>query len=246
MTTPSRDIGDVNPSRNSVWEMFDRVAHRYDLLNHLLSFGQDILWRSKLSNLAAAHSGSRVVDVATGTADQLISMVRRSGPLPAAIGIDMSGKMLDVARHKLSRKRLTDCVTIIQANALNLPLRTDSTDTVTISFGIRNVVDISAALREMKRILRAGGKLLILEFSTPRNPILSRLYLLYLRYLLPQFGSWISGDSYAYHYLNKTIESFPSGDAFSALLQQAGFSAVSATRLTGGVVTIYQGTKLPH
>lgn len=243
MTSCCADRSDANPSRDGVYAMFDRVAPRYDLLNHLLSFGQDIRWRSTLSDMVAAHSGTRIVDVATGTADQLLSIAKRVPRLTAIIGIDRSPRMLDIAHGKLRRRHGTIPVVAVCADALKLPVRTNSTDVATISFGIRNVVDVAGGLREMKRILSPGGRVLILEFSTPRTPILSRVYRLYLRHFLPRIGGWISGDLRAYRYLNRTIESFPSGEAFCDLLRQAGFASVSATPLTFGIVSIYQGTK---
>jgi demethylmenaquinone methyltransferase / 2-methoxy-6-polyprenyl-1,4-benzoquinol methylase len=218
--------------------MFDRIAHRYDLLNHLLSFGHDFIWRSAVVRYVPENSDCKLLDIATGTADQVISICKRC-EIKSAIGLDMSQKMLSIGREKLSQVRLNHQITLVRGDALKIPLKSGSVDVVTITFGIRNVVNVQRALSEMLRMLRPGGRVIILEFSIPPNFLFRRLYLLYFRNILPVVGSLISGDRYAYNYLNQTVETFPYGDEFLRLLIDAGFKETNAEQLTCGIATIY-------
>ena len=231
------------PSRQNVWQMFDRIAHRYDLLNHLLSFGQDIIWRKKMRRFLPSRYPLDILDMATGTGDQLIALAGENGLVRKGTGMDLAEKMLQVGREKIKQLGLDDRLSLQQGDATEIPAEDHSYDVLTISFGIRNVLDVQRSLRDMYRVLRPGGRVLILEFSLPRNKIIRMLYLLYFRYVLPVLGGMISGDSYAYNYLNKTVETFPYGDAFVSLLRQSGFTNVKANPLTFGVATIYQGDK---
>ena len=221
--------------------MFDRIAHRYDLVNHLLSFGQDILWRRNVARRLCRANKNSILDVATGTADQLIAFCRRHDSVHTAIGIDMSALMLQHGRQKVKRCGQHQRILLIHGDALAIPLQDRSVDATTIVFGIRNVMDVPHALEEMHRVLKQGGHAIILEFSLPENRFLRSLYLFYFRNILPRVGGLISGDSYAYQYLNQTVETFPYGDNFITLMTAAGFARVTATPLTFGVATIYQG-----
>ena len=231
------------PERRDVWKMFDRVAHRYDLLNRTLSFGQDVRWRRKLSRLLPDRTDLAVLDLATGTGDLLISLYNESGRVASGVGLDMAGKMLQIAQTKLVERMIDDRLALIRADACRIPLREASFDAVTIAFGIRNVVDVPLALKEMYRILNPGGRCLILEFSLPTNSFIRWSYLLYFRHILPRIGSIISGDNYAYRYLNETAETFPYGREFCRLMEEAGFENIREHRLTFGVATIYEGNK---
>ncbi len=230
------------PSRREVWRMFDRIAHRYDLLNHLLSLNRDKAWRKRLVNSLPHRSGLRVLDLATGTADQLLALYD-SGKVVDGIGVDPSEKMLEVGRAKIARRNLTDCLALKRGNGEEIPSDDDQYDAVTISFGIRNVTDVPHTLAEMHRILKPGGRALILEFSLPANSLMRWCYLVYFRRVLPFVGGLISGDSYAYRYLNQTVETFPHGEEFCDLLRGAGFEKVYATPLTFGIASIYSGEK---
>lgn len=231
------------PSRGQVWRMFDRIAPRYDLLNRLLSFGRDRAWRRALTKCLPEGKNLFALDLATGTGDVLIALHRDSDRLRGGIGADMSGGMLSQGRVKLQRLGLWDRYPLARCDATQLALREGVFDVVTIAFGIRNVVAVEAALEEMRRVLRPGGRLLILEFSLPENRLFRRFYLAYFRHVLPRVGGWISGDASAYRYLNETVETFPYGAAFSAMMTAAGFEKVQYRPMTLGIATIYQGDK---
>ncbi|MGH1363986.1 MAG: bifunctional demethylmenaquinone methyltransferase/2-methoxy-6-polyprenyl-1,4-benzoquinol methylase UbiE [Calditrichia bacterium] len=231
------------PSRREVWKMFDRIAGRYDLLNRLLSFGQDVVWRKRVSRHLSSRSDQRVLDLATGTGDLLISIFKHSKNVKSGVGIDMAEKMLEVGREKLTKRNLNDRLTLQTGNAVKIPFSDKSFDAVTISFGIRNVSNVSTSLEEMHRVLRQDGRAIILEFSLPGNAIVRHGYLFYFRHILPRLGSLISGDGYAYRYLNQTVETFPYGREFCKLMTDAGFDNVVATPLTFGIATIYQGDR---
>ena len=230
-------------SRKKVWHMFDRIATRYDLLNRLLSFGQDIRWRNKLARMLPDRERLKVLDVATGTGDVILSLFEKNRNVFQAVGVDMSEKMLEIGRRKMRENHLDNVVELQLGDAAQLPFEDAQFDAVTIAFGIRNVYDVDKALQEMHRVLKPGGRALILEFSLPTQSMVRSAYLLYFRHVLPKIGGIISGDPYAYQYLNKTVESFPYGEAFCAIMEANGFNNVKAKPLTLGVATIYQGDK---
>lgn len=231
------------PSRMQAFKMFDRIAHRYDLLNRLLSMGTDVRWRRKMNRRIPEGAGLQVLDLATGTADVLIAMDRACPQVTSGVGLDMSGGMLKYGQEKLVRLGLDGKFQLVRGDATCLGLESASFDAVTISFGIRNVLDVSQGLAEMRRILKPGGRALILEFSLPANRLFRALYLFYFRNVLPRIGALISGDSYAYRYLNETVETFPYGEDFCQLMRAAGFEQVTATPLTFGIASLYQGER---
>ncbi len=223
--------------------MFDRIAPRYDLLNRLLSFGTDVRWRKKIARLLPSQSPLTLLDLATGTADQAIALVESDARIMRATGLDMSEQMLAIGREKISRRGLAGKLQLRTGDAGAIPEPDRAFDVVTISFGIRNVLDVPASLRDMLRVLKPGGRALILEFSLPPNRAFRPFYLFYLRHILPRLGALISGDGSAYRYLNQTIETFPCGDGFCSLMRAAGFAAVRHHPLSLGIATIYQGDK---
>jgi demethylmenaquinone methyltransferase/2-methoxy-6-polyprenyl-1,4-benzoquinol methylase len=223
--------------------MFDRIAPRYDLLNRLLSAGRDVAWRKRVTTLLPRRKNMAVLDLATGTADLLMALYDHGRNVTFGVGMDMAGKMLRIARRKIDARNLNGKLSVVQGDATSLPFPNSSFDAVTIAFGIRNLVDVNRGLREMNRILNVGGKAMILEFSLPKNRFRRRGDLLYFRYILPVVGGIISGDSYAYRYLNRTVETFPYGDEFCRMMQEAGFEDVSAHSLTFGIATIYEGSR---
>ena len=231
------------PSRDGVWAMFDRIAPRYDFLNRLLTLGLDVAWRKHMADFLPAGDTVELLDIATGTGDQIFYIMGRDRRVTRAVGVDLAEKMLEIGREKIKQRGLEQSITLQTADALKLPFTDRSFDAVTISFGIRNVVDVPAALREMHRILRPGGRALILECSKPASPILRAGYTFYMRYIMPTIGTIISGDGKAYRYLNKTVETFPYGEAFCALMRDAGFSNVKPNPQTLSVATIYQGDR---
>jgi demethylmenaquinone methyltransferase/2-methoxy-6-polyprenyl-1,4-benzoquinol methylase len=223
--------------------MFDRIAPRYDLLNHLLSFGQDILWRRKLARSANLSETTEVLDLATGTGDLLIALLKTHRPLKRAVGLDFSENMLAICRQKLAKRGLDGDVELLTADACNTGLPDGSFDLVTMAFGIRNTADIPATLREIHRILKTGGKTIILEFSMPASRSIRRLYKFYLRRAVPLIGGLISGDRQAYAYLDSSIESFHEPEQFCHILEDAAFSTIDAKPLTFGVAHIYTAAK---
>ncbi|MFT4974121.1 MAG: demethylmenaquinone methyltransferase/2-methoxy-6-polyprenyl-1,4-benzoquinol methylase [Myxococcota bacterium] len=227
--------------RVQVWQMFDRIAPTYDLVNRLLSFNLDVRWRREVHGHLPPGDALRLLDLATGTGDQVIAMTR-AGRITDAVGMDMSAGMLEVGRQKVAAAGLSDVIAMEEGDATALPYEDASFDAITISFGIRNVVHVDRALSEMRRILRPGGRAVILEFSLPKNPIVRAGHLFYLRYILPLVGGLVSGDRSAYRYLNTTIEAFPYGDAFTAKMRAAGFEQADAHPVTFGIATIYVGT----
>jgi len=231
------------PSRTDVWQMFDRMAPQYDLINHLISFGRDRSWRRKAASLVPPRRNQRVLDLATGTADQLLFLLKQGGRVQSVIGMDMAERMLDIGRRKIERQGLSAVAALTVGSAIAIPAADKQFDVVTISFGIRNVTDVSEALKEMYRVLRPGGRLLVLDFSLPDYRLIQGLYLFYLRYVLPRVAVLLRGDLSAYRYLNETIEAFPCGEAFCDMLRTAGFTAIAVHPMTFGVVTVYQGDR---
>jgi demethylmenaquinone methyltransferase/2-methoxy-6-polyprenyl-1,4-benzoquinol methylase len=231
------------PSRDKVWLMFDRIAGKYDLLNHLLSFGFDLHWRKKMAGFLPAGNGLSFLDLATGTGDQLISIMNKTDRIFQAVGVDMATQMLEVAKKKIKKYKWCSKVQLKSGEGSKIDFPENTFDVVTISFGIRNFSELQRSLSEIRRVLKPAGRLLILEFSLPQNSVMRRLHLFYLRWVLPFIGRTISGDDYAYRYLNETIETFPYGASFCSLLSKSGFTQVEARALTGGIVTIYQGEK---
>jgi len=242
-SAPERSAPESSPSRVQSWAMFDRIAQRYDLLNHLLSGGIDVLWRQRVAEAVMAAQPARVLDVATGTADQLVTLYHMAGgSLKFGLGVDMAAEMLELGQRKLPPDRDIR-FRLARGDALALPVADGTMDAVTICFGIRNVVDAERGLAEMARVLRPGGTCVVLEFSLPANAQLRQGYLLYFRHVLPRIGGLVSGDDQAYRYLNETVESFPYGEDFCALMRAAGFAEVSVTPLTFGIASIYRGRK---
>lgn len=234
----------MEPSRAHVKEMFDTISPTYDRLNRILSGGLDSRWRKRLCPFIPQGDDLTLLDIATGTGDQLISLFENLSHIKQAYGLDVSDGMLEIGRKKLSRKSYADKITFIEGSALALPFDDHSLDAATISFGIRNLPDCDQGLLEMYRVLKKEGRLLILEFSLPANPLVKSAYLFYLRKILPHIGGIVSKHKEAYTYLNQTIETFPYGKEFCRKIEKAGFSHVKAIPMTFGSVTIYVGDKL--
>jgi demethylmenaquinone methyltransferase/2-methoxy-6-polyprenyl-1,4-benzoquinol methylase len=240
------DDADRMRATDQVPAMFDRIARRYDLLNRLLSFRRDVGWRRRLVRHLPQRPGQHVVDLATGTGDVLMALLKTRGRVHCAFGIDPAGRMLGLARDKLAARGLMDRVRLVQGDAVHLALRDNGCDAATMAFGIRNVPDVAATLGEIRRVLKPGGRILILEFSLPENEAVRAIYLLYLRHIVPRIGGLISGDAAAYRYLNDSVEEFPDGKDFCAALRDAGFERVRSTPLTLGIAALYEGRKPGH
>ena len=222
------------PDALYVHDAFARIADRYVLTNHVLSCGMDIIWRKIVTARIRKWNPSRLLDVASGTGDLALE-VQDQCPKCEVIASDFCAEML---AHAASRGMLKTVV----ADALKLPFVDGEFDVVTVAFGLRNMADYSAALREMHRVLSPGGRLLILDFSLPSG-ILRGPYRWYLHHVLPHLAGWLTGQKDAYEYLGGSIEAFPSGKNMTDLLESCGFEKNHATPITGGVVTIYEGTR---
>ncbi len=232
-----------HPVEFCVGRMFDRIAPTYDLLNHLLSFGFDFAWRRKAARCIDGRGGLRVLDLATGTADLLIALLRERPNIADAVGLDCSEAMLRVGREKVRKHGVSERVRFVQDDATKTSLPPESFDAVTMGFGIRNTPDARRTLDEIHRLLKPGGTAVILEFSLPANRIVRWGYLSYLRVGVPLIGALVSRDRHAYRYLNRSIEAFHGPVEFCSMMEQAGFRDVSATPLTGGVASIYRASK---
>ena len=226
------DAATRDPDR--VRELFNGIAPRYDVANHLLSAGLDYLWRRRAANIVDAWNPKRVLDVATGTGD-LALVLQTQLPESEVTGCDFSSGMLELATQKGLRKTAI-------ADATSLPFPDASFDAVTIAFGLRNVNDRSTALKEFSRVLKDDGHLLVLDFSMPR-PWLRASYRWYLHHLLPHIAGFISGSREAYRYLGESIEVFPNGKAMCQLIAENGFNNVVDLMLQAGIVTIYTAAK---
>ncbi len=223
--------------KTQVEDMFDKIAPRYDLLNRLLTAGVDQTWRRKVRRKAAKLRPKTILDIATGTGDLAIELAKIPGT--EITGVDISEGMMKLGREKIKKKGLENRVVLEDGDAEALRFEADSFDTITAAFGVRNFENLSAGLLEMHRVLKPEGGVFILEFSTPKNPILNALYNLYNRTLLPVIGRAVSHHSSAYTYLPKSAQAFPSGAAFAEILKLAGFRSITITPLTFGVCTLY-------
>ena len=229
---------------NNVGMMFDRIAPTYNLVNHILSFGQDFSWRRKVTVAVDKKHDLRVLDMATGTGDLLISMLRRNSNITEAVGLDISENMLALCRQRIAKLKFAKNVRLVLADATTTGFANESFDVVTMGFGIRNTPDVFKTISEIYRLLKYGGTTLILEFSVPTNRILKKCHLFYLRCFVPLLGYLLSRDKKAYHYLNTSIENFYDTNTFCSLMRKSGFSNVNATPLTFGVACMYKGMKL--
>ncbi len=242
MTSENNPIG--GPSRRHVRHMFDEIADAYDVTNRVLSLRRDIAWRRRLTALLpSGPAAPRLLDLATGTCDVLLAAQRAGRAAPGSVGADFSAGMLREGAKKLEWGGMNGALRLVRADATRLGFADAKFDAVTIAFGIRNVLDVDGALREMCRVLRPGGRTVILEFSMPGNALLRAGYLLYFRHVLPRLGGLVSGKPDAYRYLNQSVESFPHGRAFCERMEQAGFVGVTASPLSFGIATLYTGLR---
>lgn len=222
--------------------MFGGIAHRYDFLNHLLSLQFDRYWRRRAVLELPADPRAIVLDLCGGTGDLTLAL-HRGGRAGLAICADFTHPMLERAARKFSRIPIPHGCRVVEADALRLPFARDSIDGVTVAFGVRNFADLGAGLREIRRVLRRGGRLVVLEFSTPTAPILAPLYRFYLARILPRIGDATSGRQGPYGYLASTIRDFPSPGLLAGTIREAGFAAVGWTPLTGGIVCLHTAIK---
>lgn len=229
-----------------VQQMFHSIASRYDFTNDVLSFGMHRLWRRKAIRVAEMASGQRVLDICAGTGDLAFQAARAVGTKGDVLALDFVHSMLSLA-HEKNKERILDgapSVSFVQGDAMSLPLPDTSFDKVTVSFGIRNVDDPLEALKEMKRVARSGGAIVVLEFGQPYLPVFKSLYAFYGKYIMPRVGGLLTGNRDAYQYLPETAEAFTAGQDFLALMQDAGLSTPRAYPLLFGLAYIYEA-KVP-
>ncbi len=233
-------MGELNLDKapSHIAGMFDAIAPRYDLLNHLLSAGLDRRWRAQAIDELELKEGMRVLDLCTGTADLAIAAVQRASRV-SVIGIDFAGQMLRLGDRKIAALGLGRAIRFVRADGTRIPLADSCCDAATIGFGIRNIDEPDAALREIARVLRPGGRLAVLEFGQPRVPGIRLLYSWYFRYLLPLVGRVVSKHQSAYSYLPASVGAFPAPPEFARRIAAMGFSHVRAVPLTFGIVYLY-------
>jgi len=227
--------------KEQVAAMFDNIAGNYDFLNHFLSMGIDIRWRKKAIRLLKPYHPKYILDVATGTGDLAIAAL--SLHPDKVVGVDISEKMIEIGREKIKKKKLTDKIQLLPGDSEKLIFIDDSFDAVTVAFGVRNFENLNKGLKDIYRVLKPGGVVVILEFSMPKKSPFKQLYNLYFRYILPVIGKMISKDYAAYTYLPDSVMAFPQGEAFTNILQSIGFNTTKHISLTFGVATIYIGEK---
>jgi demethylmenaquinone methyltransferase/2-methoxy-6-polyprenyl-1,4-benzoquinol methylase len=221
--------------------MFDRIAPRYDLLNRVLSAGTDTRWRRRAVDYVELDPAARVLDLCTGTADLLVEALGRD-PLSSGLGVDLSHAMLTRGAAKLERRKLDRRARLVGGDGEQLPVKEATFDGALVAFGIRNVGDPGAALREVHRVLRPGGRFVVLEFSLPAGA-LGSVYRFYFTQILPRIGGLISGDRSAYSYLPASVAGFPTPAEFGALMTQVGFEDVRWQLLSGGIACLHRGEK---
>lgn len=227
--------------KEQVARMFNNISRRYDFLNRVLSLGIDIRWRKQAVKILKKHRPETVLDVATGTADFAIAALQAN---PKKItGVDISEQMLAVGREKIAKLELTEKIELLSGDSENLKFQDNYFDAVIVSFGVRNFENLEKGISEIKRVLRPGGLLIVLEFSKPSGYFFKHIYNFYFRFILPVIGKLISRDTAAYRYLPDSVNAFPCGKDFTAILDKTGFKNTQCKELTFGVSSIYTGLK---
>jgi demethylmenaquinone methyltransferase/2-methoxy-6-polyprenyl-1,4-benzoquinol methylase len=242
MGLPITPYNEQESKTKQVSRMFDRIAPYYDFLNHFLSLGIDRGWRRKAILEVAKDNPQQILDIATGTADLAIAMAECSKP-QEVIGVDIAPKMLEIGRVKVRDKKLSKIVHLEDGDSQDLHFPENRFDVVTSAFGVRNFEDLDKGLAEMYRVLKPGGKIVVLEFSRPKIFPFKQLFNLYFKYLLPFIGRFTSNDERAYEYLYESVQVFPDGQEFLNIFEKTGFKSNRCTALTLGVCSIYVGFK---
>jgi demethylmenaquinone methyltransferase / 2-methoxy-6-polyprenyl-1,4-benzoquinol methylase len=225
------------PEKSVISKKFDKIARKYDVTNKIISCGCDIIWRKKLINLLDINEDTRMIDLACGTGDIPIQIVKRHKNIKI-IGVDLSDGMLEIAKIKSAKAGLEERISWVKTDIQDMQFEDSSFDVVTMVFGLRNLPDMEKGISEISRILEPTGKAFIMEFSLPKNKIIRGLHIFYLRYIIPFLGSMITRDKKMYQYLGKTIENFPPPESVCEMMGKY-FSDVSVKRLFAGMVTIY-------
>ncbi len=227
--------------KEEVAEMFDNISKRYDFLNHFLSLGIDKLWRKRAIKLLKPLKPKKVIDLATGTGDFAIEALKLNPE--KVVGVDISNGMLDQGRVKMKKRGVDNIISMEYGDSEDLPFEDGYFDALTVGFGVRNYENLEKGLGEMLRVLNDGGMAVILEFSKPKKFPVKQAFGFYSKYIIPLLGKSISKDSSAYTYLPESVEAFPEGQAFVDILKKVGYKNVKSRLVSGGIATIYYGTK---
>lgn len=227
--------------KQQVARMFDSISGNYDFLNHFLSLGIDIRWRKKAIKMLAKDNPKLILDVATGTGDFAVETLKLNPD--HVIGVDISEGMLDVGRKKIKERGLDHKIDLRLGDSENLPFEENKFDAVIVAFGVRNFENLEKGLAEMYRVLRPGGRVVVLEFSKPTSFPLKQFYHFYFTFILPKIGKLISKDPAAYTYLPESVRAFPDGELFTGILNKIGFNKTECKPLTFGISSLYTGTK---
>jgi len=228
--------------KEQVASMFNNISGTYDFLNHFMSLGIDILWRKKAIRMLKSIQPRVMLDVATGTGDFAFESIKILKP-EKIVGVDISEGMLDVARKKIAERNLGSVFSVQLGDSEGLQFDDNHFDAITVAFGVRNYENLEKGLADMFRVLKPGGKIIVLEFSKPRKFPIKQLYNFYFKYVTPVFGKLFSKDNRAYEYLPESVAAFPDGQAFNTLMTKVGFKQATDIRLTFGICAIYTGMK---
>jgi demethylmenaquinone methyltransferase/2-methoxy-6-polyprenyl-1,4-benzoquinol methylase len=228
--------------KEQVADMFNNISKTYDFLNHFLSLGIDIIWRKKAINELKQDNPQQILDVATGTGDFAFEALKILNP-EKIVGVDISQGMLDIAQQKITKRNLGDKFSIKLGDSEKLPFEANEFDAVTVAYGVRNFENLEVGLADIHRVLKSGGKAVILEFSKPKAFPIKQLYNFYFSYVTPGIGKLFSKDARAYSYLPESVAAFPDGEKFVGLMQKAGFKNTKHRPLTFGICSIYTGVK---
>jgi demethylmenaquinone methyltransferase/2-methoxy-6-polyprenyl-1,4-benzoquinol methylase len=242
MTKVVKPYGNEHQSKKEeVAEMFNNISKRYDFLNHFLSLGIDKIWRRKAVNKLRGIAPKRILDIATGTGDFALSALKLNPT--EVVGVDISQGMLDVGIQKMKDKKQDHIIQMRLADSENLPFDDNYFDALTVGFGVRNFENLEKGLGEMLRVVKPGGRLVILEFSKPKKFPVKQYYAFHSKYIIPFFGKRISKDEKAYAYLPESVAAFPEGQAFLDILTKVGYQKVEQELVSGGIASIYSGYK---
>ena len=227
--------------KQEVAEMFDNISARYDFLNHFLSLGIDKIWRRKAIKQLRSTPVKKLIDIATGTGDFAIAALKLNPE--EVIGLDISAGMLAVGEQKMRKNKVDSIIKMQLGDSENIPYDSNYFDALTVGFGVRNFENLELGLAEMLRVLKPGGKAVILEFSKPKRFPIKQIFGFYSRYFIPFFGKRISKDAQAYSYLPESVAAFPEGKDFEDILRKIGYKNIESTLVSGGIATIYAGIK---
>ena len=242
MGTTVKPYGDNDKSKKQeVAEMFNNISKKYDFLNHFLSVGIDKIWRKKAVAQLKDLKPKRLLDLATGTGDFALALLKLNPE--EIVGMDISEGMLEVGREKMKKKGVDNIISMQLGDSENLPFEDNYFDGLTVGFGVRNYENLEKGLADMLRVLRPGGRAVILEFSKPKKFPVKQYYKFHSKYLIPFFGKLFSKDNRAYTYLPDSIQAFPEGKDFEAILSKVGYKNVRSKIVSGGIATIYIGEK---